>query len=150
MSKGYCNKHKPNGINDRNLLSPSSRNWKPDIKGLLVPPENCVGRSKSSPWFLVVSLVYRQCSPWVSTSSSLYTCLICVQSSCFIKDVVMLDWAPQVALVLKNLPASVENIRDMDLIPGLGRSLGGGHGHLLQYSYLKNSMSRGALVGYGP
>ena len=108
MSKGYCNKHKPNGINDRNLLSPSSRNWKPDIKGLLVPPENCVRRSKSSPWILVVSLVYRQRSPWASTSSSLCTCLICVQISCFIKDVVMLDWAPQLALVLKNLPASVE------------------------------------------
>ena len=144
MSKGYSNKHKPNGINDRNLLSPTSRNWKPDIKGLLVPPESCVGRSKSSPWFLVVSLDYRWCSPWVFTLSSLCTCLICVQTSCFIKDVVMLDWASEVALVLKNLPASVENIRDMGLILGLGRSLGWRHGHLLQYSCLKNSMNREA------
>ena len=29
-------------------------------------------------------------------------------------------------------------------IPGLGRSSGGGHGNPLQYSYLKNSMDRGA------
>ena len=36
----------------------------------------------------------------------------------------MLDWASEVALVLKNLPASVENIRGMGLIPGVGRSLG--------------------------
>ena len=35
--------------------------------------------------------------------------------------------------------------RDMDLIPGLGRSLGGGNGNAIQYSYLGNSMDRGAL-----
>ena len=33
----------------------------------------------------------------------------------------------------------------MDLIPGLGRSLGGGNGNPIQYSYLGNSMDRGAL-----
>ena len=32
----------------------------------------------------------------------------------------------------------------MCLIPGLGRSPGGGHGNPLQYSCLKNSMDRGA------
>ena len=39
----------------------------------------------------------------------------------------------------KNLPV---NVRDMGLIPGLGRSSGGGHGNPLQYSCLKNSMER--------
>ena len=34
--------------------------------------------------------------------------------------------------------------RDMGLIPGLGRSLGGGHGNPLQYSCLENPMDRGA------
>ena len=43
--------------------------------------------------------------------------------------------------VVKNLPA---NARDMGLIPGLGRSLGGGHGNPLQYSCLENPMDRGA------
>ena len=33
----------------------------------------------------------------------------------------------QVALVLKNLPASAGDIRDMGSIPGSGRSPGGGH-----------------------
>ena len=33
---------------------------------------------------------------------------------------------------------------DLGLIPGLGRSLGGGHGKPLQYSCLKNPMGRGA------
>ena len=32
---------------------------------------------------------------------------------------------------------------DMSLIPGLGRSPGGGHGNPLQYSFLQ-SMNRGA------
>ena len=35
-------------------------------------------------------------------------------------------------------------IRDTGLIPGSGRSPGGGHGNTLQYSSLKNSMDRGA------
>ena len=33
---------------------------------------------------------------------------------------------------------------DLGLIPGLGRSPGGGHGNPLQYSYLGNPMDRGA------
>ena len=47
-------------------------------------------------------------------------------------------------LVVKNLPANVGYIRDMGSIPGLGRSLGGGHGNPLQYSFLENSMDRRA------
>ena len=46
--------------------------------------------------------------------------------------------------VVKNPPASVGNIRDGDLIPGSGRSLGGGEGSPLQHSYLENPMDRGA------
>ena len=36
-----------------------------------------------------------------------------------------LKWASQVALVVKNPPASAGDIRDVSLIPGWGRSLGG-------------------------
>ena len=49
----------------------------------------------------------------------------------------------QVALVVKNLPANAGNVRDAGLIPGLGRSSGGRHGHPLQYSCLENPMERG-------
>ena len=49
--------------------------------------------------------------------------------------------ASQVVLVVKNLPA---NAGDMSLTSGSGKSPGGGHGNLLQYSYLENSMDRGA------
>ena len=48
------------------------------------------------------------------------------------------------ALVVKNLPANVEDIRHVRSIPGLGRSPGGGHGNPLQYSCLENPMDRGA------
>ena len=36
------------------------------------------------------------------------------------------------------------DIRDVGSIPGFGRSLGGGHGNLCQYSCLENPMDRGA------
>ena len=35
------------------------------------------------------------------------------------------------------------NVGDLGSIPGLGRSLGGGHGNLLQYSCWENPMDRG-------
>ena len=38
----------------------------------------------------------------------------------------------QVALVVKNLPAKAGDARDAGLIPGLGRSPGGGNGNPLQ------------------
>ena len=47
-------------------------------------------------------------------------------------------------LVVKNTPANAGDISDVDLIPGLGRSPGGGHGKPLQYSCLENPMDRGA------
>ena len=43
--------------------------------------------------------------------------------------------------VVKNPPA---NAGDMGSIPKLGRSPGEGNGNPLQYSYLENSMDRGA------
>ena len=42
--------------------------------------------------------------------------------------------------MLKNLPI---NAGDVGLIPGLGRSPGGGNGNPLQYSCLGNAMDRG-------
>ena len=43
--------------------------------------------------------------------------------------------------MVKNTPA---NAGDVDSIPGLGRSPGGGNGNPLQYSCLENPMDRGA------
>ena len=44
----------------------------------------------------------------------------------------------QLALVVKNPPADSGDVRDLDLIPGLGRCSGGGHGNPLQCSCLEN------------
>ena len=46
--------------------------------------------------------------------------------------------------MVKNLPANAGDIRDTGLIPGSGRSPGGGHGNPFQYSCLENPMDRGA------
>ena len=55
-----------------------------------------------------------------------------------------MNWASQVALVVKNSPANAGDLRDVDSIIRLGRSPGGGHGKPLQYSCLKSPMDRGA------
>ena len=47
------------------------------------------------------------------------------------------------ALVVKSLPASSRDIRDVGSIPELGRAPGGEHDPL-QYSCLENLMDRGA------
>ena len=46
--------------------------------------------------------------------------------------------------VVKNLPTSAEDARDVGLIPGSGRSPGEGNGNPLQNSCLENPMDRGA------
>ena len=46
--------------------------------------------------------------------------------------------------MVKNPLASVGDIRDVGLIPGSGRSPGGGHGNPFQYSCLENPIDRGA------
>ena len=48
------------------------------------------------------------------------------------------------ALVVKNLPANAGEVRDMGLIPGLGRCLGERNGTPLQYSGPETPMDRGA------
>ena len=45
-------------------------------------------------------------------------------------------------LVVKNLFANAGDTRDWGLTPGSGRSLGGEHGNILQYSCLENPMDR--------
>ena len=47
-------------------------------------------------------------------------------------------------LVVKNPHANAGDIRDMDSIPGVGRSLGVGHGNPLQDSCLEKVMDREA------
>ena len=48
--------------------------------------------------------------------------------------------------MVMSLPA----VRDLDLIPGLGRSPGGRHGNSLQYSCLENLHGQRSLAGCSP
>ena len=57
---------------------------------------------------------------------------------------------PQAVLVVKNLPANAGDLRDVGSIPASGRSPGGGHGNLLQYSCLENLHGQRSLAGYSP
>ena len=54
----------------------------------------------------------------------------------------------QVALAVKNLPASAGDAGDVGSTPVSGRSPGGGHGNPLQDSCLENPMVRGACWAY--
>ena len=64
------------------------------------------------------------------------------ESACL--PIYITNWASQVALLVKNAPANAEGERHECLIPGSGRSFGGGHGNPLQYPCLENLMDRGA------
>ena len=57
-----------------------------------------------------------------------------------------IDWSQDFpgGSVVKNLPANVGDARDAGSILGSARSPRVGNGNLLQYSYLENSMNRGA------
>jgi len=48
-------------------------------------------------------------------------------------------------LAVNNPLTNAGDIRDADLIPGLGRSPGGGHSNPFQYFCLENPTDRGAL-----
>ena len=52
--------------------------------------------------------------------------------------------------MLKNPPANTGDIRAMGLIPGSGRSPGGGHGNSLQFFCLENPHGQKSLASHSP
>ena len=52
--------------------------------------------------------------------------------------------------MVKNLPASVRDVRYSGSIPGSGRSPGGGNGNPLQYSCLEKPHGQKSVAGYSP
>ena len=61
----------------------------------------------------------------------------------FLNEVMLTKGSPR-GTGAKNPPAIAGDIGDVGLIPGWGRTPGGGTGNSLQYSCLKNAMDRGA------
>ena len=58
----------------------------------------------------------------------------------------LLHGTSQVALMIKNLHGNAGDVRDLGLSPGSGRSPGEGNVNPLQYSFLENTMDRGAWL----
>ena len=75
---------------------------------------------------------------YCSLSGSDCCFLICIQIS---QEAGKVVWRSH---LLKNFAVS----GDTHLIPGLERSLGGGHGNPLQYSYLENTHGQRSLADY--
>jgi len=66
-----------------------------------------------------------------------------VEPSVFVDDMILLGF-PGGFTVMKNPPANARASGDAGLIPGLGRSPGGGNGNPVQYSCWDNPMAKGA------
>ena len=58
--------------------------------------------------------------------------------------------ASLVVLVVKDSPANAGDVRESGVIPGSGRSPGGGPSLPLQYSCLEIPHGQRSLAGYGP
>ena len=60
------------------------------------------------------------------------------------QDTTLKSWVSLVAQLVENPPANTGDTRDVELMPGSGRSPGEGNGNPLQYSCLGNLTDRGA------
>ena len=86
---------------------------------------------------------------WGHSSSDLWICLKAIELHCnTVNSCVLTFWWDSVTLLGfpggSEVKASACNSGDMGLIPGFGRSTGGGNGNPLQYSCLKKPMDGGA------
>ena len=82
-------------------------------------------------------------NPWHLKTNFLNT-RVSVTYVLWILCYILLEWVAQVALLVKNPPADAGDKRDLGLIPGSGRSPGGGHYNPLQYSCQENPTDKGA------
>jgi len=90
---------------------------------------------------------------WVATSFSRVRSINCyVNNGCDTCSLVnnLPEYIRKVVLVAKNLPTNAGDIRASGSMPGSGKSPGGGHDNLLQYSCLKNPHGQRSLVSYSP
>ena len=86
----------------------------------------------------------QECWSLISSSKSYFEIFSLLLFYMGFYRLIALCWASQVALMVENLPANSRDREDTSLIPGSGRSPGGGHGNPLQYSCLENPMDRRA------
>ena len=98
--------------------------------------------------FCLFTLTAHEIHLWVGNKKAVYFNWITLSSgenqiSTLFKNSPGISGAPQVVLVIKNLPANARDLRDAGSILGSGRCPVGGNGNPLQYSCLENPMDRG-------
>ena len=69
---------------------------------------------------------------------------LCVSYPSHILNRTYTETLAQMALAVKNLPASAGDLRDRSSVPGSGRAPRGRHGNSLLHSCLETPMDRGA------
>ena len=83
----------------------------------------------------------KQCNMFILCNYNVYShSILCVL---YILHIIYIYLGFPDGSVVKNLPATAGDPRDMGSFPGLGRSHGEGNGNQLQYSCLENSLDRG-------
>ena len=130
------------------------KSWKVTAKSGLLSPFNFLTHTCSIPWTSTSWEVYqmlRSTSPFFPVEAILkldghWSSNLSYQVSVVTELEVSIEkcGASWVAPVLKNPPAKAGDKRDAGLIYVSERSPGEGHGNLLQYSCLENSMDREA------
>ena len=86
---------------------------------------------------------------WILSGGKIAIKDSCIRLFCCCVSIWWSHWVMfQVALVVKNLPASAWDVRDAGSTPGLGRSPGEGHGSPLQYSFPREAHGQRSLTGY--
>ena len=109
-----------------------------------------------SVYFLYIHPLIHPCMHvCINVYLSIHTSMLCIYlsiypfiyQSMYVCEYVCIYQASLVAQTVKNLPAMQG---DLDSIPGLGRSLGRGHGNRLQYTCLENPHGQRNLAGYSP
>ena len=127
------------------VLSDSFRDWKP-YKGnscpenLILFPSSAEGSTTHRGSIKMLCNIPPYFHPFIFYWYYLHK-IKCIDPRSSIWRILTIVWASQVMLVVKNLQA---NARDAGLIPGSGRSPGGGSDNPLQYSWLGNPINTGA------
>ena len=119
------------GLHKEGVDIRKENHWRPPWKLAITYAEDF---KRSSPRDCLYWDFERRTEPLWPVSSRLSVCL---QGMC------IMPVPSHVALVVKNLPASTGDTRDIGSIPGSGGSPGVGNGNPLQDSCLENSMDRG-------
>ena len=97
-----------------------------------------------------MQLARGQAGTWIQVSACSRDPSCLYRTRLFCSSPFMTPLTPSSGSVVKNLPTSAGDTRDVGLIPGMGRPPGEGNGNPLQCSCLGKFYRQRSLVGYSP